>query len=87
MPLVRLCMVMETGEFRHFPQSGSALDQHPLLLACLRASWYTWYINEYKPARQIPVTQQDSEWMQEILPPDYQPKSHYNKHAVKDIKR
>lgn len=85
MTLVRLCMEMDTGRFRHLPQAGAAIDQNPLLISCMRICWYTWYINEYKPAHQIPVTAEDSDFMNDLLPKDYQPKSYYSKNAVKEV--
>lgn len=85
MPLVRLCMDMHAGTFRRLPQDGGPFAQSPLLLECLRASWSVWYINEFKPANQIPMTLQDTEFMQSILPENYQPKSHYDKNAVKEV--
>ena len=87
MYLVRLCMDMQTGRFRHYPQPGAALDQHPTLIGCMRMCWYTWYVNEYKPANNLAFTLEDTEFMRDLLPENYQPKSHYNREAVKEAVR
>lgn len=86
MYLVRLCMDMQTGHLRHMPQAGAVIDQSPLILDCMRICWYTWFINEHKPAHNIPITLADTEFMRDLLPPDYKPKSAYNRDAVKRLK-
>lgn len=73
---------MSTGQLIHLPEAGAAWEQNPLLLECLSASWRTWYINEYKPVNHLPVTNADGDFMEAILPKDYQPVSQFDRRAV-----
>lgn len=77
---------MGTGYYRWLPETGGILAQNDWLMECLQTAWYTWYINAYKPTHQIPITPEDSNFMNWLIPPDYQPPSGYNVEAVREVK-
>lgn len=76
---------MQTGVVRHFPLDGNVMAQNDLMMEGMRAAWYVWYINAYKPTHRIPITPEDSQFMENLIPPDYILSSKYTAVAVKEL--
>lgn len=67
------------------PQPGGVMTQNLWLLECMRTARYIWYINVYKPAHKIPISPEDSAYMESILPKDYTLHSGFTKDAVQEL--
>ena len=76
---------MQTGVVRHFPLDGNVMAQNDLMMEAMRAAWYVWFINAYKPTRRMPITPEDSQFMENLIPADYVLSSKYTSAAVKEL--